>query len=308
MNNTNELSFATREAGLRSSAQSWVRRYQGWLMVGPCLAIMLGIGIFPLIFSIGISFIRWEPKIPGRPFVWFANYKDILTSIEFWTAMRTTAVIVIVSVTLEFFFGLRLALIMAGKVRGKRLYMAILILPVMMVPVVVGYTWRILWHPTYGPINQILSWFVGHRVMISWLTQTKTAFFALIVTELWQWTPFMFLILLAGLTAVNPELAEAAAIDGASRWQTFWKVTIPVMRPVIMVAILIRTLEVLKIFDIVFIMTWGGPGFSTQSVAFYLYRTGARHFRMSYTAAGSWIFLIIVAGVISIAVQQLQEK
>jgi multiple sugar transport system permease protein len=208
---------------------------------------------------------------------------------------------------MEFFLGMGLALLLVKKIRGKRFFMAILMLPVMMVPVVVGYTWRILWHPSYGPVNQILGWIVGHRVTIPWLTRTPTAFFAIIVTEFWQWTPFMFLVLLAGLTSVNPELGEAASIDGASQWQTFWRVTIPVIRPVILVAILIRTLDALKLFDIVFILTNGGPGYSTQPVAFYLYRTGARFFRMSHTAAGAWVFLIIVTFIIAMAVRRIQD-
>jgi multiple sugar transport system permease protein len=277
-------------------------------MIAPALALMLGVGIFPLVFSLGISFIRWEPKIPGRPFVGFANFKDILTSIEYWTAMRTTAIIVVAGITIEFFFGLGLALLLVGNVKGKRFFMACLMLPVMMVPVVVGYTWRILWHSTYGPINEILGWIAGHRVTIAWLAQPKAAFIAIIVTEFWQWTPFMFLVLLAGLASVNPELVEAASMDGASRWQSFWKVTIPVMRPIILVAILIRTLEALKLFDVIFIMTLGGPGTATQSVAFYLYRTGARFFRMSHTAAGSWVFLIVVSVIISFAVRQFQKE
>jgi multiple sugar transport system permease protein len=110
------------------------------------------------------------------------------------------------------------------------------------------------------------------------------------------------------LASVNPELVEAASMDGASRWQSFWKVTIPVMRPIILVAILIRTLEALKLFDVIFIMTLGGPGTATQSVAFYLYRTGARFFRMSHTAAGSWVFLIVVSVIISFAVRQFQKE
>jgi len=276
-------------------------------MLSPSITLMLGIGIFPLLFSIGISLIRWEPKIPGRPFVGLANYRDILTSIEYWTSMRTTGIIVASGVTLEFFLGLGLALLLVQKIRGKRFFLAILMLPVMMVPIVVGYTWRILWHPSYGPINQILGWFAGHRVNIPWLVRTETAFFAIIVTEVWQWTPFMFLVLLAGLTSVNPELSEAASMDGASRWQAFWRVTLPVIRPVILVAILIRTLDALKLFDIVFVLTSGGPGYSTQPVAFYLYRTGARFFRMSHTAAGAWVFLIVVTVIITIAVRRIQE-
>ncbi|UCB45248.1 MAG: sugar ABC transporter permease [Spirochaetota bacterium] len=308
MNRTNAFLASRPEAQWRTRTQVWARQHQKWLMVLPALILMFGIGIFPLLFSIGISFIRWEPRIPGRPFVGFANFKDILTSIEYWTAMRTTGILVGAGVTIEFFFGLGLALLLVGKIKGKRIFMAILMLPVMMVPVVVGYTWRILWHAAYGPINQILGWFAGERVTLSWLSNTTTAFIALIVTEFWQWTPFMFLVLLAGLTSVNPELAEAASIDGASNWQTFWKVTLPVISPIIMVAFLIRTLDALKIFDIIFITTWGGPGYSTQSIAFYLYRTGSKHFRMSHTAAGAWIFLIIVAVIITFAVRLFKEE
>ncbi len=277
-------------------------------MIAPSMALMLAVGIFPLVFSLGISFIRWEPKVPGRPFVGLANFKDILTSLEYWKAMWTTTIIVVSGVTIEFFFGLGLALLMVGHVRGKRYFLALLILPVMMVPVVVGYTWRMLWHPAFGPINQVLGWFAGHRVTISWLTRPKTAFVALIVTEFWQWTPFMFLVLLAGLSSVNPELGEAASIDGASKWQTFWKITIPVISPVVMVVILIRTIEALKIFDIVYVVTHGGPGLATQTIAYYLYKTGARFFRMSHTAAGSWVFLIILAVIITLAVRQFQKE
>jgi multiple sugar transport system permease protein len=276
-------------------------------MVLPAVAIMLAVGVVPLFYSLGISFVRWEPKIPGRPFVGLNNYGELLTNSEFWHSFKVTGILVVCSVTIEFFLGLGLALLLVKPIRGRRFFMPVLMLPVMMVPVVVGFTWRMLWDPLYGPINQILGWLVGHQVTISWLTNANTAIPAILVTEVWQWTPFMFLVLLAGLTSVNPELQEAAAIDGASRWKTLWKVTLPVMRPVILVAVLFRTIDVIKLFDIIYVTTGGGPGYATQPVTFYLYRMGARFFRMGYTAAGAWLLLIIVSVIMSIAVRRVGE-
>jgi multiple sugar transport system permease protein len=295
----------SRGRGIRVSV--WLKKNPGLLLILPAVLIMLFVGIFPLFYSLGISFFRWEPKLPGRPFIGFKNYAELLKNIEFWSALKLTGMLLVSAVTLEFFIGLGLAILLAGPITGRRIFMPILMLPVMMVPVVVGFTWRMLWDPLYGPINQILGWFAGHQVTISWLTNAKTAFPAILVTEVWQWTPFMFLILLAGLTSINPELQEAAAIDGATNWKIFWKILIPVIRPVILVAILFRTIDVIKLFDIIYVTTGGGPGYATQPITYYLYRMGARFFRMGYTAAGSWLLLIIVSVIISLAVRRVGE-
>jgi multiple sugar transport system permease protein len=276
-------------------------------MVLPAVLLLLAMGIFPLIYSIGISFLRWEAKIPGRPFIWFKNYGSVLTNSEFWNSLKVTAILMTVAVTVEFFLGLFLASLVLNFGRAKRVFMPIFMLPVMMVPVVVGFTWRMLWDPLYGPINQVLGWIVGHQVTTSWLTNASTALPAILITEIWQWTPFMFLVLLAGLSSVNPGLQEAAAIDGASKWKTFWAVTLPVIRPVVLVAILFRTIDTIKVFDIIYVTTGGGPGYATQPVTFYLYRTGARFFRMGYTAAGAWILLIFVAFLLTYLVRRIGE-
>lgn len=285
----------------------WARRHPGLLLILPAVLIMLFIGIFPLFYSLGISFFRWEPKLPGRPFIGFRNYADLLTNDEFWSALKVTGLLFVSAVALEFFIGLGLAMLLVEPIRGRRLFMPLLMLPVMMVPVVVGFTWRMLWDPLYGPINQILGWIAGHQVKISWLTNAKTAFYAILITEVWQWTPFMFLVMLAGLTSINPELQEAASIDGATNWKIFWRILIPVIRPVILVAVLFRTIDVIKLFDIIYVSTGGGPGYATQPITFYLYRMGARFFRMGYTAAGSWILLIMVSVAISFAVRRVGE-
>ncbi|UCF89930.1 MAG: sugar ABC transporter permease [Desulfobacterales bacterium] len=295
------------DAPTRKRVKRWRQRNLGFFMVLPAALVLLAVGIFPLIYSIGISFLRWEAKIPGRPFVWFENYASILSNMEFWHSLKITAILVGIAVSIEFCIGLWLAVLVLNSGHAKRIFMPIFMLPVMMVPVVVGFTWRMLWDPLYGPINQILGWLVGHQVTISWLTNASTALPAILVTEVWQWTPFMFLVLLAGLSAVNPELQEAAAIDGASEWKTFWAVTLPVIRPVVLVAILFRVIDVIKIFDIVYVTTGGGPGYATQPVTYYLYRTGARFFRMGYTAAGSWVLLILVACLVAYLVHRVGE-
>ena len=293
--------------GWYDRVKNWSERWKGFLMVLPAAVVLLAVGILPLFYSIVISFLRWEAKIPGRPFIGFENYGNILTNSEFWYSLRVTGILVVCSVCIEFFLGMGLALLLLKPMRAKRIFMPILMLPVMMVPVVVGFMWRMLWDPLYGPINQILGWFAGHQVTISWLNNTTTVFPAIIITEVWQWTPFMFLVLLAGLSAINPELQEAAAIDGASGWKTFWRITVPVLRPVILVAVLFRTIDVVKIFDIIYVTTGGGPGYLTQPITYYLYRMGARFFRMGYTAAGAWVLLIIVAVIISTIVRRVGE-
>jgi multiple sugar transport system permease protein len=277
------------------------------MLVLPATIIMLAVGVFPLIYSIGISFLRWEAKIPGRPFVWFENYGQVLSNSEFWHSVEVTAIMAAAAVSIEFILGLGLAVLVLNSGRLRRFIMPIFMLPVMMVPVVVGFTWRMLWDPLYGPINQVLGWLVGHQVTISWLTNSSTALPAILVTEIWQWTPFMFLVLMAGLSAVNPELQEAAAIDGASRWKTFWQITLPVIRPIVLVAVLFRLVDVIKLFDIVYVTTGGGPGYATQPVTFYLYRTGARFFRMGYTAAGAWVMLIMVVILVMYLVRRIGE-
>ena len=287
--------------------KNWMRRHLGFAMVLPSVLVLLAVGIFPLIYSIGISFLRWEARIPGHPFIGFRNYGNILTDSEFWHSLEVTGILAVVCVSIEFLLGLWLAALVLDSGRAKRFFMPVFMLPVMMVPVVVGFTWRMLWDPLYGPINQVLGLLVGHQVTTSWLTNATTALPAIMITEIWQWTPFMFLVLLAGLSAVNPELQEAAAIDGASKWKTFWAVTLPVIRPVVLVAILFRTIDVIKLFDIIYVTTGGGPGYATQPVTYYLYRTGARFFRMGYTAAGSWILLILVACLLTFLVRRVGE-
>jgi multiple sugar transport system permease protein len=274
------------------------RRLEGWLLVLPALLLILALSIFPLISSLALSFQRWDLQVQEHPFVGLQNYRDALADPRVGGALQNTVLIVVAAVTLEFVLGLALALLFVDDFRGKRLAMPLLMLPVMVVPVVVGLTWRMLWDNQYGAINQVLSWIAGREVNILWLAHRDTALFAMIVTDVWQWTPFMFLVLLAGLSSVNPELHEAASLDGAGWWAQLRDVSLPGIARIIAVAVLFRALDAFKIFDLIFMFTQGGPGTSTESVSWYIYQLGFKFFRLGYASAVSYlvvIFLSIVA-------------
>jgi multiple sugar transport system permease protein len=194
---------------------------------------------------------------------------------------------------------------MVKTFRGRGLIMPILIVPLFISPVIVGQFWSLLLQQPYGPTNYLLGKLLGQPVMISWLTQTPWNFIAIITADAWQWTPFMFVILLAGLTSIAPELFEAAELDGATPWQTFYHVTLPLLTPIILLAITFRLLDAVKLFDVIYVMTGGGPGASTYTASFYLYQIGFQQFHLSKATAGSWIFLLLSAVLIMALVRRL---
>ncbi|MBA3517468.1 MAG: sugar ABC transporter permease, partial [Rhizobiales bacterium] len=209
------------------------------------------------------------------------------------------------SVLVEFLLGLALALAMVKNFRGRGLLMPVLIVPLFISPVIVGQAWALLLQRPFGPTNYLLRQLLGYDVTISWLTQTPWNFIALITADAWQWTPFMFVILLAGLTAIPPNLYEAAELDGVDGWQAFWLITLPLLGPMILLAVTLRLLDATKLFDTIFIMTGGGPGTQTYTSSYYLYTIGFQQFHLSQATAGSWVFLILTAIVISFLVRRL---
>lgn len=270
-------------------------RRDGWLMVAPAVLLLLGLGIYPLVRALTLSFQRWELQSPEQPWVGLANYGEAIRDARVWASLQHTLVIVVFAVTLELLLGFGLALLLSGDFPGKRVVLPAMMLPVMMVPVVVGLTWRTLWDNQYGPINAVIGRIIGHPPNIVWLANQKTALVAIVVTDVWQWTPFMLLILLAGLTGVNPELYEAAALDGAGWWASLRDISLPGIAPVVAVAVLFRGLDAFKIFDLVYMFTQGGPGTSTETVSWYIYQLGFKFFRLSYASAVSFLILILLS-------------
>lgn len=298
------------EVGLRlKRAKLWkLRRRTGIILIVPCVVVILAITIFPLLYSLRLSFFRWDVQVPGQPFVGLGNYIQVFQDLRFWASIRNTLIVVVAAVGLEFLVGLILALILVGDLPGKRIMVPILLLPVMVVPIVVGYTWRLMWDAQYGPINQVLGLLLGRDIQFTWLGQTATAFLAVIVTDIWQWAPFMFLVLLAGLSSLPGELFEASSLDGATAFQQLRYLTLPLLRPVMIVALLIRSLDALKLFDIIYALTGGAPGTSTEPFSLYLYRLGFQYFRMGYTAAASYLILVFVSVVITLFIMRMRAE
>jgi multiple sugar transport system permease protein len=212
------------------------------------------------------------------------------------------------NVAIEFLLGLALALVMARSFRGRGLIMSILIVPLFISPVIVGQSWALLLQRPFGPTNYLLGQLLGFEVTISWLTQTPWNFIALIIADVWQWTPFIFVILLAGLTAIPPNLYEAAELDGVNAWQAFWSITVPLLTPMMLLAITLRLLDAIKLFDVIFVLTGGGPGTNTYSASYYLYTLGFAQFHLSNATAGSWIFLALTLIIITFLVRRLLKR
>ena len=194
----------------------------------------------------------------------------------------------------ELILGLALAYLFLDRMPGRQVFVALLVLPVTISPVVAGATWRLLFDNRFGPINQILGWFSDQPVTILWTVDPTFVYVAILMAEVWQWTPFMFLLLLAGLVSLPKEPYLAAAIDGAGPIRTFWQVTFPLMAPISIGALIIRLIEASKIMDTVYVMTSGGPGTATETSSYYIYIRGLRDFQIGYSAALSLTYLVIM--------------
>lgn len=288
-----------------AAASSFADRHIAWLLVLPAVLLILVLSIYPLAYSVWVAFVNFDFEIPGHAFVGLKNFQQIVDDpIARWSLVNT-AILSVACVAVEFVLGLLLALAMVKTFRGRGLIMPILILPLFISPVIVGQFWSLLLQQPFGPTNYLLGKLVGQPVEIGWLTQTPWNFIAIVTADAWQWTAFMFVILLAGLTSIAPEMFEAAELDGATPWQTFYHVTLPLLAPIILLAITFRLLDAVKLFDVIYVMTGGGPGASTYTASFYLYQIGFQQFHLSKATAGSWIFLALSAVIIMALVRRL---
>jgi len=299
-----------KQAGSLSRLEAlseWSDRHFKWLLVVPAVVLILALSVYPLLFSIWVLFVNYDFQIPGHAFVGLKNFQQVLVDpVARWSLWLTIALSV-TNVAIEFLLGLALALTMVKTFRGRGLVMSIIIVPLFISPVIVGQAWTLLLQRPFGPTNYLLGLLTGHEVAIGWLTESPWLYFSLIIADVWQWTPFMFVILLAGLTSIPPNLYEAAEIDGVGDWQVFRRITLPFLGPMITLAITFRLLDAIKLFDTIFIMTGGGPGTKTYTSSFYLYTVGFAQFHLSQATAGSWIFLALTIVVVTALVRKLLE-
>jgi multiple sugar transport system permease protein len=280
-------------------------RSLAFLLLAPTLAVLFALSIYPLIYSVKVSLLVESATGPRFS---VANFTRLLSDQFFFDALVHTLIYSFAALTVEFFLGLGLALLLNSRLRGRNVFRALLLVPMMLPAVVVGVIWRLLLNPNYGPINSALRSLGFNTDQLTWTASSKLAMFSVIVVDCWQWTPFMFLVLLAGLQAIPLEPYEAALIDGSSRWQTFRHITLPLLKPAILIALLLRTMDLLRVFDQIFILTEGGPGFATETLSLYIYRTAFRFFDFGYAAALSFVLLAITNVISMIYIRLLQSR
>lgn len=262
------------------------------LFLLPGLIVLIGILIFPILFTIRLSVSGWDSFNPGLNFIGLENYIRLFTTdIRFWESFSRLAFLSITTVLLQYVLGFSLALLVWRDIAFKRFFRVLFLIPMMSTPVIMTVIWKTFFHESLGPVNDFLSLF---EITPLWLSDETLAKVTVIIVETWQWTPFMFLLLLAGLLSLPKEAFLAASIDGAGPIRTFVYVTFPLMAPISIGAIIIRLIEASKIMDTIYVLTSGGPGTSTETSSFYIFIKGLREFQMGYSAAMSFTYLVIM--------------
>src|SRR5215203_1315698 len=263
------------------------------MLLFPSAAFLLLMTIFPTIYSLWMSVQQYNLSRPDLiHFVGLRNYGQLLADDIFWKAVRVTAVFSVAVLFIEFTLGFFIANLFDRERRGMNVLRTLFIIPVFASPVAMGLTFRYMYQPGYGLINWVLEGLGLPRV--NWLASTQWALPAVIFADVWQWTPFVALILLAGMQSISPEITEAAEMDGLSRFQYLWRIALPLLMPIIVVVGLIRLIDALKTFDMIYVITRGGPGTTTYNLPLHAYATGFASFLMGPSAAIAWVVVIIV--------------
>ncbi len=272
---------------------------RNWFII-PTIAFLIIFNIFPLLYSLGFSFTDYRATA-NRPahFVGLQNYEELLSDPAVWNNFTITAKYVLVSVTGQVVVGFGLALLLNRAIPGKGVLTTVLMLPMMMSPAVVGLFWQLLYSPSWGIVNYLL-----HLEGMEWLSDPDVALYAIAITDIWMWSPFVMLLCLAGLSAIPPSLYEAAAIDRASPWFVFRRITLPLVAPLLLIAVIFRTMEAFKTFDIAFIMASLDE---TELVAIKLYKLAFQEWQTGLSCALAYIVLLAVLAITNIYVKYLNK-
>src|SRR5205085_8591546 len=275
----------------KPTRRRWRDSSLAYVLIAPTVAVLLALSVYPLIYAVKVAF----QSGTGESAHWtLAHFTRLFSDSFFLAALGHTILYAVVALTFEFLLGLGLALLVDRPLRGRGLFRALLLVPMMLPPVVVGVVWRLMLNPDFGAINGTLRSVGFNTDALTWTASPKLAMLSVIAVDVWQWTPFIFLVLLAGLQAIPQEPYEAARLDGSSAWQTLRFITLPLLKPAMLIALLLRTMDLLRVFDQIFILTEGGPGFATETVSLYIYRAAFRFFVFGYAAAMSLVFLTIL--------------
>lgn len=285
------------------------------LFIWPSLILLIAMNVFPLFYSLFLSFTNYSAIAREAP-VWvgLANYQSILNNDSLWRYFGTTGKYTIMTVSLQVIVGFALAMLIKEKFRGSGLVTTLILIPMMLSPVVVGLFWKYIYNPGWGYFNMLLG-FRNPLTAPDWLASSWArepvpglALFAVVLVDVWMWTPFVMLLVLSGLKAIPDYLYEAASIDRASSWFQFWRITVPQVMPLLLIAILFRTIEAIKSFDLIMGITGGGPGDQTEVIAVDLYRMAfLGQWRTGYASALAYIILVIIIAVSNLYVKYLNQ-
>ncbi len=281
-----------------------------WLFIGPTIVLLLAINIFPLIWTIYLSFTNYRANRFNREVEWvgLSNYERVLTDGDIWIAMQATAHFLVWTIVLQVLIGFTLAWLINQKFRGNDLWTTVIVLPMMLSPAVVGNFWTFLYQPQIGLFNYVVGFLTGQDPQsFEMIASVDLAPWAIVIVDTWMWTPFVMLICLAGLRSIPDYVYEAAEIDRASKWRQFWTITVPMVLPFLMLAVLFRGIENFKMFDLVVQLTGGGPGSTTELASINLKREAFEKWRTGYASAFAVVLFVTVFGLASIYVKALNK-
>lgn len=281
-----------------------------WIFLSPTIIILLAINIFPLIWTIYLSFTNYRVNRPNKDveFIGLRNYERILSDPDIWITMQATAHFLIWTIVLQVLIGFSLAYLINKKFKGNNLWTTIIVLPMMLSPAVVGNFWTFLYQPQIGLFNYVVGFLTGaDPSSFSMIGDVALAPWSIIIVDTWMWAPFVMLICLAGLRSIPDSIYEAAECDCASKWRQFWTITIPMVLPFLMLAVLFRGIENFKMFDLVVQLTGGGPGSITELTSINLKREAFEKWRTGYASAYAVILFVTVFGLASIYVKALNK-
>jgi multiple sugar transport system permease protein len=288
-----------------NAASSLLDRHIRWVLVAPAILLILFLTLYPLGYSLWVAFVNYDFAIPGHRWVGLDNFKLVWNDPNARHAIWLTLWLSAVMVAVELALGFGLALAMLRPFRGRRWLMTLFVIPLFISPIVVGTFWALILQRPFGPTNYLLGELLGHSINIDFTNDFPWYFVSLVIADAWQWTPFMFVILLAGLSSISDQLYEAADLDGAKPRQAFFFVTLPLLMPIVLLAVTFRLVDCLKLFDLVYVITRGGPGTATYNASYYLYQEGFQLFHLGQGTAGSWMFMIVIAVIASWLVRRL---
>lgn len=276
-------------------------------MALPGMVVLILLVVGPLVYMFFNSFLLKTLATPIPPrFAWFKNYADLFSDGRFWNAFSHSMIIMVVGIPVQSVLALIIALLLNKKFPGSRIVIALFLIPVMITPVVAGFEWKIILDNRFGPLNYLLSFFgVAPQ---AWLAKPGLAMVSILLMDTWQWTPFVTIVLLAGLAAIPKQVYEASSVDGSSANETLWRVTMPLLRPMFTLVILLRMIFIFKIFDPVQILTGGGPGVSTETLSLLTYIIGFKNFNVGMSATIAVVQLIIITIIAKIFITLVMNR